>query len=124
MEEANVEWSAATLAWISPTSENRSAQASTWRAAGCRCIFSSCGAKAYSFSFDGNDGRCYIKEDVLFKDDGPSAKDIVSSHMTWFGARRSPPPFTIYWNEMFESGDAITRGRRAGACGRRQAAGA
>jgi uncharacterized caspase-like protein len=71
-----------------------------------RCIYSLFSCKAYSF--DRRTGRCYIKEDYLFLDATPAAKDNVSAYLALWGRKPpEPSPFKMFWNQTFESGDAI-----------------
>ena len=71
-----------------------------------RCILSFWSCKAYSY--DKGSKQCYIKDDLLFMDIGPGAKGNTSAYL-WGHKAPQPTPFNIYWDQVFDGGEAITK---------------
>ncbi len=70
-----------------------------------RCVFGFWWCKAYSY--DHRARLCYIKDDVLFQQPVPPDEAEVTSAYLWGNKAPQLTPFVIYWDVMFESGNAI-----------------
>jgi uncharacterized caspase-like protein len=71
-----------------------------------RCIINVFGCKAYTYNHARK--RCFIKEDFLFMDAGQGAKGATSAYL-WGHKPPEMTPFNIYWDQVFEGGEAITK---------------